>query len=357
MVAKIFILTFLAFVGAFIWAPGLVQVLTKWKMWKKEGKKYTPDGHELINFKKIEKDGKINTPRGGGLIIWATVVILAFLVFILDSIFGGVFHRLNFFTRSETWLPLFTLVVAGLIGFADDIFTTHGNGKYLGGGISLSKRILMVFIIGTVGALWFHFKLGWDTIHVPFFGDFYINGFYVPLFIVTMVGVFSSGIIDGIDGLSGGVFAPLFIMFGVIAFVRGQVDLAVFCFMIAGTLTVFLWFNAPPAKFYLGETGILALTTTLTVVGFLTNAILLLPIAGILLISTTCSDIGQLLYRRYGIKKGWSEQKRKLFLAAPLHHHFQLKGMKPETIVMRYWIVTGVATMVALMIYLLDKGI
>jgi phospho-N-acetylmuramoyl-pentapeptide-transferase len=357
MVAKIFILTFLVFVGAFMWAPSLVRTLTKWGMWKKKGKDFTPDGHRLINFKKIEKDGKINTPRGGGLLIWVTILFLALLIFILDNIFGGVFTRLNFLSRAGTWLPIFTLVVAGMIGFADDIFTTHGTGKYLGGGISLSKRILMVLFISLIGAWWFHFKLGWDTIHLPFLGDFLINGFYIPLFAVTMVGVFSSGIIDGIDGLSGGVFAPLFIMYGVIAFTRGQIDLAVFCFMVAGTLAVFLWFNASPAKFYLGETGILALTTTLTVVGFLTNAILLLPIAGIMLVLTTGSDIGQLLYRKYGIKKGWSEQKRKLFLAAPLHHHFQLKGVKNETIVMRYWLITGVATMVALMIYLLDKGI
>ncbi|MBU4360821.1 hypothetical protein KKA66_03160 [Patescibacteria group bacterium] len=358
MIAKIFILTFLAFVGAFMWAPSLVRVLNRYKLWKKKSKKYTPDGHKLITFKKIEKDDHIFTPCGGGLLIWVTILVLAILMFFLEKICPSLFNNLNFLTRAETWLPLFTLVIAGILGLFDDILTTKGAvKKYLGGGMSLSKRIFLVLIIGVVGALWFHFKLGWDTIHIPFFGDFYINGFYIPLFAITMVGVFSSGIIDGIDGLSGGVFAPLFMMFGVIAFIRGQVDLATFCFMIAGTLAVFLWFNAPPAKFYLGETGILALTTTLTVVGFMTNAILLLPIAGILLVVTTASDIGQLLYRKYGIKKGWSEQKRKLFIAAPLHHHFQLKGMRNETVVMRYWIIAAVGAMVALMIYLLDKGI
>ena len=149
----------------------------------------------------------------------------------------------------------------------------------------------------------------------------------------------------------------LFILFGVIAFLRGQTDLAAFCAMIAGTLVVFLWFNAPPAKFYLGETGILALTTTLTVIAFLTNAVLLLPIAGILLVITSGSDIVQIAYRQYGIKKGWHWEKRQFFKAAPIHHHFQLKGVKDETIVMRYWIVTAIACMVALMIYLLDKGL
>lgn len=348
-VAKIFILTFLAFVGAFVWAPELVKVLHKWQMWKKKPREYTPDGRKLETLKKIEKDHLVKTPRGGGLLIWVTILVLALLISLFNKLFNGVFENLNFLSRAETWLPLFTLVAAGIIGFFDDILTSKGEGKYLGGGMSLSKRILIVFVISLIGAWWFYFKLGWDTIHLPFFGNFFINGWYVPLFVVTMVAVFSSGVIDGIDGLSGGVFAPLFIMFGVIAFLRGQVDLAAFCAMIAGTLAVFLWFNAPPAKFYLGETGILALTTTLTVIAFLTNSVLLLPIAGILLVITTASVIIQLTYRKFSGKK--------VFIAAPIHHHWQLKGVKSETVVMRYWIVTGIAAMVALMVYLLDKGI
>ena len=357
MVAKIFILTFLASISAFIWAPVLVRSLHKAKLWKKSARKYTSDGHLLETFKKIEKDDKIHTPRGGGILIWGTILILGLVIWILERFFGGVFSQIEFFSRAETWLPIFTLVAAGVIGLADDVLTTKGLGKYLGGGMSLSKRILIVLIIGLIGAWWFHFKLGWDTIHVPFFGDFFINSFYIPLFAVTMVALFSSGVVDGIDGLSGGIFAPLFFTFGTIAFLRGQFDLAAFCAMIAGTLAVFLWFNAPPAKFYIGETGIIALTTTLTVVIFLTNSVLLLPIAGIMLVITTASVIIQLLYRKYGIARGWTPAKRKVFLAAPIHHHWQLKGIKDETIVMRYWIATAIACVVALMIYLLDKGI
>jgi len=349
---------FLAFVGAFVWAKGLVRTLKKFKMWKNKARELTPDGHVIETLKAIVgKDNTVKTPRGGGLLIWVTILVLAILISMLDHFFGGVFTKINFLSRSETWLPLFTLVMAGMLGLFDDIFTTHEKGKYLGGGISLSKRIILVLILGLLGAWWFHFKLGWDTIHIPFFGDYYINGFYIPLFAVSMVAVFSSGVIDGIDGMSGGVFAFLFMLFGVIAFLRGQVNLAAFCGVLVSTLAVFLWFNAPPAKFYLGETGILALTTTLTVIAFLTNTIILLPIAGIVLVGTTGSNIIQLLYRKYGIKKGWSKEKRKFFKAAPLHHHFQLKGTFNETVVIHYWIVTGIACVVALMFYLLDKGL
>jgi len=349
MIAKIFILSFISALGAFIWAPGLVRSLINFKMWKKTVRKYTADGRLLENFKKLEKDDKVKTPRGGGLLIWVTVLIVAILISILSKVFNSTFSYLNFLSRTETWLPLFTLVIAGLIGLIDDIFTTRNKGSYLGGGISLKKRIFLVLIIGLIGALWFHFKLGWDTIHIPFLGDFYINGFYIPIFAISMVAVFSSGVIDGIDGMSGGVFILLYGVFGIIAFMRGQVDLATFCAVVASTLTVFLWFNAPPAKFYLGETGILALTTTLTVIAFLTNAIILLPIAGIMLVITTGSNVWQLIYRKFTGKK--------YFLVAPVHHHFQLKGIKNETVVMRYWIITGIGCILALMIYLLDKGL
>jgi phospho-N-acetylmuramoyl-pentapeptide-transferase len=347
-IAKIFILTAIAFAGAFIWAPILVRLLHYFKMWRKP-RELTADGRPLENYKKIEKDHLVKTPRGGGLLIWITISVLALVIFLLNIFFDGIFKNLNFLSRAETWLPIFTLAITGLLGLADDILTVKGGGKYLGGGISLSKRIILVLLIGLVGAWWFHFKLGWDTIHIPFFGDFYINGWYMPIFAVSMVAVFSSGVIDGIDGMSGGVFAALFMLFGVIAFLRGQFNLAAFCSVMAGTLAVFLWFNAPPAKFYLGEAGILPLTTTLTVIAFLTNAVFLLPIAGIMLVITTGSDIVQLTYRKFTGKK--------LLLVAPIHHHWQLKGVRPETVVIRYWIVTGIACIVALMIYLLDKGL
>ena len=348
MIAKIFILSTIAFAGAFIWAPILVRALVNFKMWKKP-REFTGDGRRLENFKKIEKDHLVKTPRGGGLLIWVTVLVIALVIFFLNIFFSGIFEKLNFLSRAETWLPIFTLVTTGLLGLLDDVLTVKGGGKYLGGGISLKKRILLVLIIGLIGAWWFHFKLGWDTIHLPFLGNFYINGFYIPIFAISMVAVFSSGVIDGIDGMSGGVFGFLFILFGGIAFLRGQTDLAAFCAVIVSTLAVFLWFNAPPAKFYLGETGILALTTTLTVIAFLTNTIVLLPIAGIMLVITTGSNIWQLTYRKFTNKK--------YFLVAPIHHHWQLKGLKNETVVIRYWIVTGIACMLTLVIYLLDKGL
>jgi len=356
-VAKIFILTVLGFVLAIAWTPLLTHYLYKYKAWRKVARKNTlsSGGKELKTFAKLGDEyhvAEVHTPRMGGLLVWVTTLVLIYLIYFLGELTDVDFiKRLNFLSRSDTWLPLFTLVVAGIIGWLDDLLVVLNRGLNLkkGGGIHLKHRLLLVTIIGIIGAWWFHSKLGWDVLHIPFWGDLYINGWYIPLFIVVMVATFSSSVIDGVDGLSGGVFAALFGVFGVIAFLRGQVDLATFCAVICGTLFAFLWFNIPPARFYMTESGVLPLTTTLTVVAFLTNSVFILPVAGVLLVATTLSDIIQIGYDK--INGG------KIFLAAPLHHHFQVKGWPDAKVSMRYWVVAVMAAMAGLALYLLDKGL
>ena len=105
-------------------------------------------------------------------------------------------------------------------------------------------------------------------VYVPFIGDVSIGLWYIPLFILVTVACWSGGIIDGLDGFSGGTFASIFGAFTIIAFSLGKIDLAAFCAVISGALFAFLWFNIPPARFYMGETGILGLTTVLCCCGF-----------------------------------------------------------------------------------------
>jgi phospho-N-acetylmuramoyl-pentapeptide-transferase len=118
----------------------------------------------------------------------------------------------------------------------------------------------------------------------------------------------------------------------VIAFAKGQINISALCFIIVGGIFAFLWFNIPPAKFYLSETGMLALTLALSVIAFLTDAVMYLPIIALPLVITTLSVILQLLWKKFF--------KRKLFLVAPVHHHFQAKGWPSHTVTMRYWIVS-----------------
>ena len=122
--------------------------------------------------------------------------------------------------------------------------------------------------------------------------------------------------------------------------------LSSFCAVLVGTLLAFLWFNIPPALFYMGETGILGLTTTLAVVAFFTNSVLLLPIAGIILVIEAASVAIQLFSKKVF--------KRKVFLIAPYHHHLEAKGWPAHRVTMRFWLITSVACMITLVLALLD---
>jgi phospho-N-acetylmuramoyl-pentapeptide-transferase len=268
----------------------------------------------------------------GGLLIWVTVVFVIIIFWILSLLFPGTpLVKFNFLSRSQTWLPLFTLIVASLVGLIDDILVVSGAGKYIGGGLSFKKRLIIVFLIGLIGGSWFFYKLGWDAIFIPFLGSVSIGFWYIPLFILVTIACWSGGIIDGLDGLSGGTFASIFGAFTVISFSLGRYDLAVFCAVITGAIFSFLWFNIPPARFYMGETGILGLTTTLAVIAFITDSVYVLPIIAGLLVIEVLSVIIQLLSKKI--------RHKKVFLSTPIHHHFEAIGWPAYKVTMRAWII------------------
>jgi len=345
-VVKILLPTAMAFFVGIAITPILTDFLYRHKMWKKSSVKLTMDGREATISSKLHNDEERKTPRMGGVVIWKAVFVTTFLFFILSLIFpGSVFEKLSFFSRNQTWLPLFTLMAGGIFGLIDDYLVCREAGTYLGGGLSLRIRLLFVFSLGAVGAWWFYSKLGMDSVHIPFGGDVYLGLWFIPLFIIVMIGIYSGGIIDGIDGLSGGVFASIFAAYAVIAFSQGQIDLAAFSSVVVGGLLAFLWFNIPPARFFNSETGTMALTTSLTVVAFLTNTVLVLPVIAFLLIATSASSLVQILSKKY-------RNGKKVFLVAPLHNHFQAKGWPPYKVVMRYWVMSVVLAVIGTIIAL-----
>ena len=345
-VLKVFGLGAFAFIVAFFLTPILTHFLYKYKLWRKEARTKALDGWETPIFHQLHKERETTVPRFGGILIWITTLILSFLFYFLSNFTDiGLFNKLNFLSRSQTWLPLFTLVVASVVGFFDDFLQVFGRGKYIAGGMILSRRILIVFLIGLIGALWFYSKLEWRTIHIPLIGDFRIGILYVPFFVITMLATYSGGVIDGLDGLAGGAFASIFAAYGGIALFRGQIDLATFCFVIVGAISAFLWFNIPPARFYMSETGILGLTTTLTVVAFLTDSVIVLPIIGFLLVMESGSVILQLLSKKIRHKKIW--------LSTPIHHHFEALGWPPYKVTMRFWVIGIVLAIIGVAIRLL----
>jgi phospho-N-acetylmuramoyl-pentapeptide-transferase len=346
-VIKIFFLTTFASALAVAWTPALTNFLYRHKLWRKSARTKSIDGKEAKIFYNFHKEKEISTPRFGGILIWGTVLIVTLVFWCLSQFFPDFFwfQKFNFLSRSQTWLPMFALLAAAIVGLVDDIFQVKKKGKYIAGGLTFWQRFLVVVLIGLVGGLWFYFKLDWETIHLPGNGDFFIGPFYILIFIIVMLACWSGGVIDGLDGLAGGAFASMFAAFGIIAFAREQIDLAAFCGVITGTILSFLWFNIPPARFYMGETGSLALTSTLAVVAFLTDSVLVLPIIGGLLVMEAGSVILQLLSKKIS--------KRKIFLSTPIHQHFQARGWPESKIVMRLWIVGIVLAIIGVAIRLL----
>ncbi len=348
LIVRTLLLFILSFAVAIISAPVLIRILYKFKAWKKKPREETFGGEKTPIFTKLHAEKEISTPRMGGILIWWTVLVVTSLMFLADKFFGGPFWTgMNFVSRSQTYLPLFALASASLLGLIDDILVVKNKGKYIGGGIRLKVRLLLVTSIALLGAWWFYFKLEWSSIYIPFYGNIEIDGWYILLFVLVVLATFSSSVVDGLDGLSAGVLAPIFAAFGVIAYARGAYDLVAFIIVIVGALATYLWFNVHPAKFYMGETGIMGLTVTLAVIAFLTNSVLFLPLIGFVLAVESASVIIQLASKKFFHKK--------VFLSAPIHHHFQALGWPESQVTMRFWIVSAVAAAFGLVLFFLAR--
>ena len=341
-VIKIFSLSSVAFIITLIWTPLLTKFLYKYKL----GKQIRPARNVPI-FAKFHKK-KSGTPTMGGLLIWVTTLFLALLMYGLSFLFPEeIVGKLNFLTRSETWLPLGALVATALIGLVDDILGVRKIGPN-GGGLRLRHRLLIYTLIAIAGAYWFFFKLDWDLLHIPFIGNYSIGFWYIPIFIFIIVATsFSVNEIDGLDGLSGGTLLAAFGAYGAIAFAQGRYDLATFCGVIVGCLFAFLWFNIPPARFFMGDTGAMSLGTTLGIVAMLTNHALLLPVIGFLFMIESLSVIIQVVSKKL--------RGKKVFLSTPFHHHLEAMGWSEAKIVMRFWVIAAMTAVMGLTIVLIDR--
>ena len=343
IIFKITFLSILSFLWAWMWTPILHRLLVRYNLVKRirdEGS--TP----LYSALHKQKEG---TPTMGGILIWTTpflfALFFAYLAFLFDD---TLIDQLNFLSRAQVFLPLGALVASALVGVVDDLLNIKRIGKF--SGLSVRHRFALYTIIASVGAWWFYFKLDWDILHVPFVGDFNMGLWYIPIFIFVIVATaFSVNEVDGLDGLAGGTLLAAFASFGAIAFIQGRVDLAAFCAVIIGALLAFLWFNIYPAKFFMGDTGSMSLGVTLGIVAMLTNTALLLPIICFLYVIETGSVIVQT------ISKKWFG--RKIFLSTPFHHHLEARGWKEPTIVMRFWVIAGVTSVIGVIIVLAERGL
>jgi phospho-N-acetylmuramoyl-pentapeptide-transferase len=342
-IIKILIPATIAFVIGILITPLVTHYLYKHKAWKKEGGKKALNGTDATEFNRLKGSDETKTPRMGGIIIWGSVLITVVLLFVLGKIFPHtIFANLDFFSREQTWIPLSTLLIGAGIGFLNDFYDILHGGR----GMRLSLRIFIISILSGVIGWWFYDKLDVMSIGVPFDGSLYIGILIIPFFILLTNALYASGVIDGIDGLSGGVFAAIFSSYAGVAIIQSQFEIAALCATIAGGILAFTWFNIPPARFWMTETGSMALTLSLSVIVLMTDSlgdghgVALLFVIGLPLIVTVASNIVQLSYRKITGKK--------LLKIAPLHHHFEAIGWPSYKVTMRYWIISVICAILGI---------
>lgn len=342
--ARLFVPASVAFLIGLAFAPFLAHYLYRHRMWKTRAGKQALDGTPAEVFNALHAKRDTGTPRFGGVLVWGSVLITAGLLSLLSWLFPDPFGLLAFISRSQTWLPLGALMIGSFVGLLDDFFEV----KY-GGGLRLRVRLGAVALVSLFCALWFFFKLGVSDVSFPFLGHpLELGVLFIPFFMAVALFLYAGGVIDGLDGLAGGLFATAFSAYAGIALFYTEYDLAAFSAAVAGALLAFLWFNVPPARFYLSETGTMGLTLSLTVVAFLSDThgggsgVTVLPIIALPLIATVLSNILQM--------SGKKILGRKILRIAPLHHHFEAIGWPPYKVTMRYWIVGVVAAIVGMSI-------
>ena len=331
---RIIFLSTLAFTIAVLGTPLLTHFLYRYKLGKQ-----IRDAQEAPIYAKLHA-AKLGTPTMGGILVWGAMLVVIGL---------ASFTPYSFLSRAETLLPLGALIASAMVGLVDDMFNVRKRGSH-GGGLRMRHRLLIYAAIALVGAAWFYFKLDWDVLHVPFFGNYSIGWWYIPFFILVIVATsFSVNETDGLDGLAGGSLVVAYLAYGVIAFALGRYDLAVFCGVIIGALLAFLWFNILPARFFMGDTGAMALGVTLGIIAMLTNYALFLPIIGLVFALETASALVQMVSKRVF--------KKKIFLSAPLHHHLEALHWPEPKIVMRFWIIASIMAGLGVMLVLLDRSV
>lgn len=352
-IIKVLVPSMASFAVGILLAPFLTHFLYKYRVWKKVTRKTALDGSHAVEFEKlrttVHTGTETSTPRMGGILIWASVTIVTLCIWSLARFTSvPLFEKLDFLSRSQTWIPLFALLAGAGMGFINDLLDIHPTGEK---GVSLRVRLLFVTLVSLFIGYWFHVKLGVVSIGIPGGAVFMLGAFIVPLFILVALGIYAGGVIDGIDGLAGGIFSIAFMAYAGIAYFQNQVNLAAFCATLTGAILAFLWFNIPPARFWMTETGTMGLTMTLAVVAFMTDTlgngygVAALPIIAFPLVVTVLSNVIQVASKKF--------RGKKIFRIAPLHHHFEAIGWPPYKVTMRYWILSIICAIIGMTIALL----
>lgn len=270
-----------------------------------------------------EHQVKAGTPTFGGFIIWLpTFVVTAVAV--------------DWWEYQSILLPLGMIGLTAAAGVVDDLGTLQHRAQT---GLSWRFKIAFTSVFALGAAIVLYEFIEVESINIPYVGSYGLGLFYVPLAALIIVATTSAvAVSDGLDGLVGGTTLIAFIAYGIIGFIQGQEFVATFAFIIAGANLGFVWYNAHPARVFMGDTGALALGSSLAVVALMTGQWLLLPLIGVIFVIEAGSNILQIGYFRFSGGK-------RLFRRAPFHHHLELVGWAETQVVTRFWMISVAAAM------------
>jgi len=293
---------------------------------------------------------KAHTPTMGGVIILLAVLIPTLLWMPMDSIY--------------TWMIVMVTFILGLVGFADDYIKVVKKDKSgLSGKLKIAGQVLVGLALGCTLYFWPDFQSFNTLSTVPFLKNVNIDyaflgenlGWIIYIPVVTFVITATSNatnLTDGLDGLAAGTSAIAGLILGIFAYISGRTDfssfldiiylpgageLTIFCASLVGACMGFLWYNTHPAEVFMGDTGSLALGGAFGAIALMLHKELLLPIACGIFFMETVSVIIQTTYYKYTRRK--YSVGRRVFLMAPIHHHFEKKGWPEPKIVVRFWIL------------------
>jgi phospho-N-acetylmuramoyl-pentapeptide-transferase len=305
----------LAFMMTVIWGGPLLRILRHFKIGK------------LI---RVEEPGKhftkMGTPTMGGVMIILPVALVTVLLNAASLIGMEILGQ-------SILVPLLVMLVYGMLGALDDWEGIRGKRK--GEGMRIRTKLIAQIVLAVGIACVLKFLLKVPDLYLPGVqGEITVTPWvYIPVAAFIIVGASNAvNFTDGLDGLAGLISATIFVAYGVVALLQGQVFVARFCFTLVGALFGFLWFNAHPAQLFMGDTGSLPLGATIAVVSLMTGQWALLPVIAVIPVSEAVADILQIGYFR--ITKG-----KRLFKMAPLHLHFELLGWSETQIVQRFWLI------------------
>ena len=287
---------------------------------------------------------KIGTPTMGGLVILIGIILSVLMWSDLSNIY--------------ILFALYILISFGLLGVLDDYKKIKNNNS---SGISFRFKLFSQIILSVIGISFLTYYLEYQeftNLYFPFFKDLFINlgWFFIPFSVFVIVGASNAvNLTDGLDGLATVPVILVAACFAFISYVAGNIifseylqityiegtgEISIFCGAIIGSCLGFLWFNAPPAKIFMGDTGSLPLGGSLGAIGIITKHEIVLAITGGLFVLEAFSVIVQVIsYKLTG---------KRVFKMAPIHHHFEKKGWPESTVVIRFWIISIILALIGL---------